>query len=187
VTAYSVVGTVAGGATGYGAGFGTGLYTSGGDFSYANQMGSVMSGVGAQIGSVAGMAGGGWAAYSSQMAKAATGLASKEAVKTAAGESAKNGTYSVYEGLDAAGKTRYVGITGRDATIRFGEHLNSGTARSLLDYRAIDGATSLSKTQARIWEQTLINQYGLQKNSGMLLNKINSIAPEYWWQYGIKP
>jgi hypothetical protein len=91
VTAYSVVGTVAGGATGYGAGFGAGLYTSGGDFSYANQMGGVMAGVGAQIGSVAGMAGGGWAAYSSQMAKAATGLASKEAAKTAAGESAKGG------------------------------------------------------------------------------------------------
>ncbi|WP_133473325.1 RHS repeat-associated core domain-containing protein [Sediminibacterium goheungense] len=99
---------------------------------------------------------------------------------------AKGGSHLVYEGLDAAGKVRYVGITGRDAAVRFGEHLNSGTARSLLDYRVIDGATGLSKTGARVWEQTLINQYGLQKNGGMLLNKVNSIAPKYWWQYGIK-
>ncbi|MEZ4912396.1 MAG: hypothetical protein R2774_16220 [Saprospiraceae bacterium] len=95
-------------------------------------------------------------------------------------------SHLVYEGLDAAGKVRYVGITGRDAAVRFGEHLNSGTARSLLDYRVIDGATGLSKTGARVWEQTLINQYGLQKNGGMLLNKVNSIAPKNWWQYGIK-
>jgi hypothetical protein len=98
----------------------------------------------------------------------------------------KGGTHLVYEGLDAAGKVRYVGITERDAAIRFGEHLNSGTARSLLDYNVIKGAEGLSKTQARIWEQTLINQYGLQKNGGLLLNKINSIAPKYWWQYDIK-
>src|SRR5690606_12605484 len=71
------------------------------------------------------------------------------------------GTHLVYEGLDAAGNVEYIGITGRDAAVRFGEHLNSGTARSLLDYRVINGETGLSKTQARIWEQTLINQYGL--------------------------
>lgn len=39
------------------------------------------------------------------------------------------------------------------------------TAKSLLDYRVLEGATSLSKTQARIWEQSLINLYGLQKNT----------------------
>ena len=43
------------------------------------------------------------------------------------------------------------------------------TAKSLLDYRVIDGATGLSKTGARIWEQTLINQYGLGKNGGQLM------------------
>jgi hypothetical protein len=100
---------------------------------------------------------------------------------------AKGGSHLVYEGLDAAGKVKYVGITGRDAAVRFSEHLNSGTARSLLDYNVIKGAEGLSKTQARIWEQTLINQYGLQKNGGQLLNKINSIAPKNWWQYGINP
>jgi hypothetical protein len=40
--------------------------------------------------------------------------------------------------------------------------------------------------QPRERGQTLINQYGLQKNGGLLLNKINSIAPKNWWQYGIK-
>jgi hypothetical protein len=51
----------------------------------------------------------------------------------------------------------------------------------------IEGAEGLTRTQARIWEQTLINQYGLGKNGGMLYNQINSIAPKYWWQYGITP
>jgi RHS repeat-associated protein len=99
---------------------------------------------------------------------------------------AKRGSYVVYEGVDAAGKVRYVGITGREAAVRFGEHVNSRTARSLLDYRVIDGATGLSKIGAKVWEQTLIKQYGLGKNEGLLLNKIHSIAPKNWWQYGIK-
>lgn len=99
---------------------------------------------------------------------------------------AKTGTNLVYQGFDKAGVVRYVGITEREAAVRFGEHLSSGTAKSLLQYRVVDGATGLSRTQARVWEQTLINQYGLQKNGGLLLNKINSIAPKNWWQYGIK-
>jgi hypothetical protein len=99
----------------------------------------------------------------------------------------KGGKYVVYQGLDAAGKVRYVGITRRDATIRFREHVNSSTAKSLLDYRVIEGANGLSKTGARVWEQGYINQYGLGKNGGQLLNEINSISPKYWWQYGIKP
>jgi len=107
--------------------------------------------------------------------------------KAALSGAAKGGSHLVYEGLDAAGRVRYVGITGRDAAVRFGEHLNSvGTGKELLRYQVIKGAEGLSKTQARIWEQTLINQYGLQKNGGILLNKVNSIAPKYWWQYGIK-
>jgi RHS repeat-associated protein len=107
---------------------------------------------------------------------------SKAAVKTVS-----EGTHLVYQGFDKAGIVKYVGITGRDATVRFGEHLSSGTARSLLDYRIVPGATNLSKTSARVWEQNLINQYGLQKSGGMLLNKVNSIAPKHWFQYGIKP
>jgi hypothetical protein len=43
--------------------------------------------------------------------------------------------------------------------------------------------SGLSKIDARIMEQTFINQYGL----GNMLNKINSIAPSKWGLYGIKP
>jgi RHS repeat-associated protein len=97
---------------------------------------------------------------------------------------AKTGTQTVYKGVDAAGKVRYVGRTGRDAAVRFGEHARSGTSRSLLDYRVVE--TGLTTPQARIWEQNMINSLGLQKNGGQLFNQINSIAPKYWWQYGIK-
>ncbi len=100
----------------------------------------------------------------------------------------KTGTNVVYRGIDAAGVVRYVGITERNATVRFGEHAVSiGTGREFLKYSVIDGATGLSRIDARIWEQTLINQYGLEKNGGLLLNKVNSIAPRYWWLYGITP
>jgi hypothetical protein len=100
---------------------------------------------------------------------------------------AKGGTNAVYQGLDAAGKTRYVGITSREPAVRFAEHAASGTAKAPLQYRVIKGAEGLSRIDARIWEQSLINQYGLRKNGGQLFNQINSIAPKYWWQYGIKP
>ncbi len=96
------------------------------------------------------------------------------------------GANVVYKGFDKAGVVRYVGITERQAAVRFGEHLSSGTAKSFLRYEVVPGATNLSRTGARIWEQTLINKYGLQKNGGLLLNRINSISPKYWWQYGIK-
>jgi len=100
---------------------------------------------------------------------------------------AEEGAFSVYQGVDAAGSVRYIGITGRDPAIRFAEHLNAtGTGKELLNYLVLDGGNNLSNTGARVWEQTLINQYGLQRNGGLLLNKINSIAPGNWWQYGIQ-
>ncbi|PWG77901.1 GIY-YIG nuclease family protein, partial [Pararcticibacter amylolyticus] len=103
------------------------------------------------------------------------------------GNAAKGGVNVVYQGIDAAGVVRYVGITERAASVRFAEHLNAiGTGRELLRYEVIEGATDLSRTGARILEQTLINQYGLHKNGGLLLNKINSIAPKYWKLYDIK-
>ena len=101
------------------------------------------------------------------------------------GNAAKSVTNLVYQGVDKTGVVRYVGITEREAVVRFGEHLSSGTAKSFLRYEVVPGATNLSRTGARVWEQTLINQYGLQKNGGLLLNKINSIAPKNWWQHGI--
>ncbi len=99
---------------------------------------------------------------------------------------AQTGSYMVYQGVDAAGAIRYVGITSREPAIRFGEHFASGTARSQLQYYGIEGATGLSGTGARVWEQNVINQLGLQKNGGQLLNRRNEIAPSKWGQFGIK-
>jgi len=42
---------------------------------------------------------------------------------------------------------------------------------------------NLSRINAKILEQSLINQAGKSN----LLNIRNSIAPKYWPQYGIKP
>ena len=95
------------------------------------------------------------------------------------------GSNSVYYGLDAEGHVRYVGITERLPQIRFQEHLHSHTSKALLDFNTIDGATGLSRIQARIIEQNLINTYQLGKNGGQLYNKINSISPRYWNSWGI--
>ncbi|MBW4890149.1 RHS repeat-associated core domain-containing protein [Mucilaginibacter sp. HMF5004] len=103
--------------------------------------------------------------------------------ETATAETMEAGTHSVYQGLDAAGDVRYVGITSRDAAIRFGEHLASGTERANLEYRVVEGATGLTKDAARVIEQNMINSNGL----GNLLNKINSIAPKNWAQFGVTP
>jgi hypothetical protein len=105
-------------------------------------------------------------------------------VNVLTGKSSLKGDYSVYQGFDADEKVKYVGITERDPQVRFDEHLNSGTERATLDYRPIE--SGLSKMQARIMEQNLINQYGMQKNGGQLLNLRNSIAPKYWDKYGVK-
>ena len=94
----------------------------------------------------------------------------------------QGGTNVVYQGIDkVTGLVRYVGITQRDPAVRFGEHLRSGSARSLLDYDVISGATNLTRIDARIIEQNLINQHGLDN----LENVRNSIAPQFWSIYGI--
>jgi hypothetical protein len=95
------------------------------------------------------------------------------------------GNYSVYQWVDpVTGEVKYVGITRRDPQVRWNEHLNSGTERAKLEYQLVSkNATGLSKTNAHIWEQNLINQYGLNN----LYNKINSIEPRYWPQYNIQP
>ena len=99
------------------------------------------------------------------------------------------GSHTVYQGLEN-GVVKYVGITERDVAVRWAEHAASGTARSGLDFEVVNGATGLTKTQAKVWEQTLINQYGLGGKvgqTGQLLNKINSIAPKNWSLFGITP
>ena len=60
--------------------------------------------------------------------------------------------------------------------------MRSRTNRANLTYEIIKETGNLSYTQARIWEQKLINKYGLNN----LYNKINSISPSYWDKYGIK-
>ena len=100
------------------------------------------------------------------------------------GKKAEDGNYSVYAGMDADGNVKYVGITGRNPEVRFKEHRKSKTERAELEYETI--MNDLSKEQAHIQEQLLINQYGLGKDGGVLLNKINSISPNKWNQYNIK-
>ena len=104
-----------------------------------------------------------------------------------AAERLTQGTNVVYRGFNSAGKVKYVGITSRNPIVRFGEHLNAiGTGKELLRYEVIPAATKLSRIGARVYEQKLIIRYGLQKNGGQLLNKINSISPKKWVLYGVK-
>lgn len=98
----------------------------------------------------------------------------------------QTGTNSVYLGFDDAGNVRYVGITKNNPEIRFQQHRNSNTIRSTLKFKTIPNTGYLTRQQARIIEQKLINLYGLPKLDGMLYNKINSIAPVYWQKYGIE-
>ena len=95
------------------------------------------------------------------------------------------GTNSVYLGRDENGDVRYVGITNRDPQLRFNEHLNSGTGKATLHYDVLEGTGTLSRIQARIIEQRLINAYGIGKHGSPLYNKINSIRPSDWKKYGI--
>ena len=108
-------------------------------------------------------------------------MSSSTAQQTAVSE----GNHSVYIGEDGEGNIRYVGITERSPNVRFAEHLHSESSRASLKYHTIPDATGISKINARIMEQNIINKYGLGKNGGQLFNKINSIAPPYWKRYGI--
>jgi hypothetical protein len=92
--------------------------------------------------------------------------------------------HTVYQAVDAAGNVKYVGITSREIAQREAEHKTKDAFKALT-FEPVPGATGLSRLEARVWEQTLINQYGLGKNGGQLLNKINSIAPSKWGMYGI--
>lgn len=78
---------------------------------------------------------------------------------------------------------KYVGITSREVAQRQAEHMKKAAFQGL-EFNEV--ATGLSKIDARVMEQTFINQFGLGKNGGQLLNQINSIAPSNWWMYGIK-
>jgi filamentous hemagglutinin len=69
------------------------------------------------------------------------------------------------------GVTRYVGIT--DDIVKRGQaHMREKGI--VIDQ--IPGMANLSRADARAVEQVLINLYGLGKNGGSLINKINSIS-----------
>lgn len=87
------------------------------------------------------------------------------------------GETTVYISLDGQGKYKYVGITD-DVDARSQAH----QSQKGIGIQAIPGLTDISRDDARAVEQVLIEYYGLGKNGGSLLNKINSIAvynPKY--------
>ena len=96
------------------------------------------------------------------------------------------GTNSVYIGRDNNYNAKYVGITQRRPQERFSEHLRSKSNRSTLFYEPIQNTGNLSRRQALIIEQRLVNLLKMEKDGGTLFNKINPIAPRYWDKYGIK-
>lgn len=89
----------------------------------------------------------------------------------AADATINSGRIVVYRSFDEAGHVNYVGIT-NDLERRAAEQL---TERGI-SIDAIPGLKNLSREDARAVEQALINRYGLSKNGGTLVNKINSIA-----------
>jgi len=89
-----------------------------------------------------------------------------------AGTIAPTGVFSVYESYNAAGDVQYVGIT-NDIARRAAEHARAKG----ITIDPISGLSgNLSKYDAHGVEQALIDFYGLAKNGGTLLNRINSIA-----------
>jgi hypothetical protein len=87
--------------------------------------------------------------------------------------SAVTGPVLVYQSKPhpTTGEITYVGITHTFAT-RAATHLRTKG----IEIEPIGQMQNLSRYDARAVEQTLIEFYGLGKNGGTLLNKINSIA-----------
>lgn len=85
--------------------------------------------------------------------------------------SAVSGKTTVYSAVEN-GTTKYVGIT---------DNLEARAAAQLrqkgITIQPIEGLEGLLRSDARSVEQALIEFYGLGKNGGTLLNKINSISP----------
>ena len=74
-------------------------------------------------------------------------------------------------------RTVYVGITEQALKKREYQH-NRGANGKNIELRKIRSLENLSKNDARSVEQALIELYGLGKNDGRLLNKINSVSPD---------
>jgi len=83
------------------------------------------------------------------------------------------GNVAVYQAVNpATGEVEYIGIT-RNFAARALAHLRLKG----IQIQRILGLANLSTSDARSVEQVLIEYYGLGKNGGTLLNKINSISP----------
>lgn len=98
----------------------------------------------------------------------AGGAASESAVEAALPDAGKT---SVYISIGEDGATQYVGITD-NIEARAAGHL----AQKGIEIDPIPGSQNISRADARAVEQVLIEYNGLGKNTGTLLNKINSIA-----------
>jgi RHS repeat-associated protein len=85
---------------------------------------------------------------------------------------AAKGVTSVYTAVEN-GAVKYVGITD-NLSARAAAHLSEKGI--VID--EIPGLSGLSRSDARSVEQVLIEKYGLGKNGGSLLNKINSISKD---------
>jgi RHS repeat-associated protein len=82
------------------------------------------------------------------------------------------GDVLVYRSINpSTGEVQYVGIT-RDFVARAAAHLR----QKGIQIEEIGGLRNLTRADARAVEQVLIEYYGLGKNGGTLLNKINSIS-----------
>ncbi len=97
---------------------------------------------------------------------------------------ARSGGYSVYQSINqATAEVQYVGLTSNfeaRAAAQLAGRNGSGTSMVI---KELEGLNGLSLGDARAVEQTLIDSYGLGKNGGSLLNKINSISPTADTQY----
>jgi RHS repeat-associated protein len=83
-----------------------------------------------------------------------------------------SGPVTVYRSLNPkTGEVQYVGIT-NNLRARAAAHLR----QKGIEIERISELPSLSRSAARGVEQVLIEYYGLGKNHGTLINKINSIA-----------
>lgn len=94
----------------------------------------------------------------------------KKGLQVALENTATKGATSVYSAIENR-VVKYVGITD-NLPARAAAHF--GEKGIIID--EIPGLANLSRTDARAVEQVLIEKYGLGKNGGTLLNKINSIS-----------
>ncbi|MCC6362150.1 MAG: VCBS repeat-containing protein [Bryobacterales bacterium] len=106
-----------------------------------------------------------------------TTAAARIATRAEAGTAAVVTTQSagrslVYRSFDEAGRVNYVGMT-----TSFERRAEVHWAQKGIRIQAIPGIANLSVKDARAVEQVLIERYGLARDGGTLLNKINSISP----------